>query len=163
LTELGVIALDVGEKRVGVAATDDLGLTAQPLTVLSRKPHGLFLEAVKKIAEERGAGLVVLGLPRLTTGENGVQAQRVMSLAHELRSRLNLTVRTYDERLTTAMADRVFDEAGVSRRDRRQAVDMTAATLILDGYLSDRNRLAREAGPAAAEPRAEPGETPENR
>jgi putative Holliday junction resolvase len=131
-----VIALDVGEKRVGLAATDPLGLTAQPLTVIQRKPHGVFLEAVSQIVRDREAGLVVLGLPRRSDGRLGPEAQRVLALAHELRSRLGLTVETYDERLTTAMADRVFDEAGIDRQKRRRVIDKTAAALILDGYLS---------------------------
>jgi putative Holliday junction resolvase len=137
-----IIALDIGEKRVGVAATDPLGLTAQPLTVIQRKPHGLFLEAVKKLVQEREASLMVLGLPRRTTGELGPEAQRILSLAHELKTRLGLTVETFDERLTTAMADRLYDEAGMSRQERRQVVDKTAAALILEGYLNSQDRKA---------------------
>ncbi|MDR2367481.1 MAG: Holliday junction resolvase RuvX [Deltaproteobacteria bacterium] len=135
-----IVALDVGEKRVGVAGTDPLGLTAQPLTVLKRKPHGPFLEAVRELAEGRGASLIVLGLPRRQDGSVGPEAQRVLALAHELRSRFGFTVETHDERLTTAMADRVFDQAGLSRKERLKAVDKTAAAIILEGYLAVRER-----------------------
>jgi putative Holliday junction resolvase len=140
LTELNIIALDVGEKRVGLAATDPLGLTAQPLTVLQRKPHGLFLEALKNIVTEREAKLVVLGLPLRTDGSVGPEAQRILALAHELRSRLGLTVETYDERLTTAMADRVLDQAGLKPKNRTKVIDKTAAAIILEGYLARQAR-----------------------
>jgi putative Holliday junction resolvase len=147
-----IIALDIGEKRVGVAATDPLGLTAQPLAVIQRKPHGPFLEAVSNIVKEREAELVVLGLPRRSSGEMGPEAQRILSLAFELRKKLGLRVETFDERLTTAMADRVYDEAGVSHRERRLNVDMTAAALILEGYLNSRDRLAEPAPENGPEP-----------
>jgi putative Holliday junction resolvase len=142
LPKTRIIALDVGEKRVGVAATDPLGLTAQPLAVIQRKPHGLFLEAVSRMADERGAELIVLGLPRRSDGTMGPEAQRVLSLAHELRTRLGLSVDTYDERMTTAMADRVLDQAGLGHRERREVVDKTAAAIILGGYLAKRENSA---------------------
>jgi putative Holliday junction resolvase len=131
-----IIALDVGEKRVGVAVTDPLGLTAQPLTVLSRKPHSSFLEAIDGLMTNYQAELVVLGLPRRTTGALGPESQKVLSLAHELRTRLKLKVETFDERLTTAMANRLFDQAGLSKEKRRTVVDKTAAAIILEGYLA---------------------------
>ncbi|MDR2386935.1 MAG: Holliday junction resolvase RuvX [Deltaproteobacteria bacterium] len=137
-----IVALDVGEKRVGVAATDALGLTAQPVTVLKRKPHGLFLEALKDLVKQREAAVVVLGLPKRSDGSLGPEAQRVLALAHELRSRFGFVVDTYDERLTTAMADRVFDQAGLGRQERLKSIDKMAATIILDGYLGF---LARKA------------------
>jgi putative Holliday junction resolvase len=130
-----ILALDVGQRRVGVAVTDPAGLTAQPLTVLDRKPHGLFLESLTALVQQRGAELVLLGLPRRTTGALGPEAQRVMALAHELRSKLGLKVETFDERLTTAVAERAMAEAGLGRRQARPQVDKTAAAVILEGYL----------------------------
>jgi putative Holliday junction resolvase len=129
----------VGEKRVGVAVTDPLGLTAQPLTVIPRKPHGQFLESISDLVRQKEAELVILGLPRRTDGAIGPEAQRILSLAYELRNRQGLVVDTFDERLTTAMAHRVFDEAGMNKKDRREVVDMTAAALILEGYLAKRS------------------------
>jgi putative Holliday junction resolvase len=111
-------------------------LTAQPLTTLARKPHGLFLEQVASLAAQYEAALVVLGLPVRTDGSLGPEAQRVLSLAHELRTRLGLTVETFDERMTTAMADRVMAEAGLKGDARRKVVDQAAAAIILSGYLS---------------------------
>ncbi|UQZ91257.1 Holliday junction resolvase RuvX [Deltaproteobacteria bacterium Smac51] len=131
-----IIALDVGEKRVGVAVSDPLGYTAQPLTVLPRRPHGDFLKALAALAEEYETKRVLLGLPRRTTGEKGPEAQRVLALAGEIHNKLGLNCETWDEWLTTVAAEKALIEGGVRREDRRQVIDMTAATLILEGYLN---------------------------
>lgn len=131
-----ILALDVGEKRVGVAVSDPLGYSAQPLTVLPRRPHGEFLAKLSALVEEYEVGLVVLGLPRRTTGEKGPEAQRVLALARELKIKLGLECETWDEWLTTVAAQRVLLEGGLRRAERREVVDKTAAALILDGYLN---------------------------
>lgn len=131
-----ILALDVGEKRVGVAVSDPLGYSAQPLTVLPRRPHGEFLKSLEKLAREYEVSLVLLGLPRRTTGEKGPEAQRVLALAGEIKNKLGLACDTWDEWLTTVSAERVLIEGGVRREDRRQVVDKTAAAIILDGYLN---------------------------
>jgi putative Holliday junction resolvase len=142
-----IIALDVGEKRVGVAVTDPIGLTAQPLTVLPRKPHSSFLKAISDLSIKYEADLVVLGLPRRTTGALGPESQKVLSLAYELKNRLNLKVQTFDERLTTVMAARVLDQAGLSKEKKKAVVDKTAAAIILEGYLAHQAVLAAQAKP----------------
>ncbi|MGL4208407.1 MAG: Holliday junction resolvase RuvX [Candidatus Adiutrix sp.] len=131
-----ILALDVGEKRVGVAVSDPLGYSAQPLTVLPRRPHGEFLKAIQKLVKEYDASMVLLGLPRRTTGEKGPEAQRVLALVSELKTKLNLNCQTWDEWLTTAWAERILIEGDVRRKERRQVIDKTAATLILEGYLN---------------------------
>lgn len=131
-----ILALDVGEKRVGVAVSDPLGYSAQPLCVLPRKPHGAFLAALAELVRDYEVTLLVLGLPRRTTGEKGPEAQRVLALASEIRAKLGLNCETWDEWLTTVAAERVLLEGGLRRQERRQVVDKTAAALILDGYLN---------------------------
>lgn len=131
-----ILALDVGEKRVGVAVSDPLGYTAQPLVVLPRRPHGQFLQSLADLAREYEVALVLLGLPRRTTGQKGPEAQRVLALAREITTKLGLKCDTWDEWLTTVAAERVLLEGGLSRQERRQVVDKTAAALILDGYLN---------------------------
>jgi putative Holliday junction resolvase len=143
LTLPRILALDVGEKRVGLAVSDPLGITAQPLKVLPRKPHGAFLEAVSEACREYETREVVLGLPRRTTGRLGPEAQRVLALAHELRTKLNLTVHTWEEWLTTAEADRLLRSDGLSGPERRQVIDKTAAALILDGFLRHQSTLSQ--------------------
>ncbi|KXS56441.1 MAG: hypothetical protein AMR96_02805 [Candidatus Adiutrix intracellularis] len=139
-----ILALDVGEKKVGVAVSDPLGYSAQPLTVLPRRPHANFLGAVKALAIEYDVSLLLLGLPRRTTGQKGPEAQRVLALARELTLKLNLKCITWDEWFTTAAAERTLLECGLKRRARRKVIDKTAATLILTGYLvfqQSNNRL----------------------
>ncbi len=131
-----ILALDVGEKRVGVAVSDPLGYSAQPLTVLPRRPHGDFLKSLAALAAEYEVSLVLLGLPRRTTGEKGPEAQRVLALAREITAKLGLACDTWDEWLTTVAAERVLLEGGLRRQARREVVDKTAAALILDGYLN---------------------------
>ncbi|MDR1607551.1 MAG: Holliday junction resolvase RuvX [Deltaproteobacteria bacterium] len=130
-----VLALDVGEKRVGVAVSDPLGLTAQPLMVLPRRPHGVFLEKMAELRQTYQPAFVVVGLPRRTDGRLGPEAQKAMALAHELKSRLDLRVTTWEEWMTTAEAERLLKSDGLNSQKRREVIDKTAATLILEGYL----------------------------
>lgn len=130
-----IICLDVGKTRVGVAASDPLGLTAQPVETIARKPHGLFLAKIESLARELETRHVVLGLPRRTDGRLGPEAQAVLALAHELKTKLNLTVSTFDERLTTVMAERQLTEAGLKGEAKRSVIDQAAAAIILTGYL----------------------------
>ncbi len=131
-----ILALDVGEKRVGVAVSDPLGYSAQPLTVLARRPHADFLQSLARLVAEYEVELVLLGLPRRTGGQKGPEAQRVLALAREINLKLGFKCETWDEWLTTVAAERVLIEGGVRRQDRRLVVDKTAAALILDGYLN---------------------------
>jgi putative Holliday junction resolvase len=144
--------LDVGLRRVGVAVTDPLGLTAQPVETIARKPHGLFLERLAALAAKFGAAKIVLGLPVRTDGSIGPEAQRILALAHEIRTRLGLETDTYDERLTTAMAWRALDESGVKAAGRQRVIDQAAAAIILTGYLAKNSAAMASgaAGPAEA-------------
>ncbi len=131
-----ILALDVGEKRVGLAISDPLGCCAQPLMVLPRRPHGAFLAALGDLARDYEVSLVLLGLPRRTNGEKGPEAQRVLALAREIKVKLSLDCDTWDEWFSTVAAERVLLEGGLKRSQRRQVVDKTAAALILDAYLN---------------------------
>ncbi|MCL2029457.1 MAG: Holliday junction resolvase RuvX [Deltaproteobacteria bacterium] len=130
-----ILALDVGEKRVGLAVSDPLGCSAQPLAVLPRRPHGEFLKALASLAGQYQAELVLLGLPRRTDGRLGPEAQRVLALAGEIRAKLGLGCATWDEWFTTQAADRLLREGGLKPQARRQVVDKTAAAIILGSYL----------------------------
>lgn len=129
-----IMALDVGEKRVGVALSDEMGWTAGGLSVINRKPHAEFLGKVKALTEEHQVERVVLGLPRRMDGTLGPEAHRVLSLVKELE-RVGLNIETWDERLSTVAAERVLVEADMSRQKRKKVVDKVAATYILQGYL----------------------------
>ncbi|MEW6266463.1 MAG: Holliday junction resolvase RuvX [Thermodesulfobacteriota bacterium] len=130
-----IMALDLGTKRVGVALSDELGLTAQGLTVIERGSHQEFLAEIGRLAEKHGATTVVLGLPRRMDGSLGPEAQRALAMAREIKKHLGLETTTWDERLTTAAVERVLLEADVSRSKRRKVRDKLAAAYILQCYL----------------------------
>jgi len=133
-----VIGLDYGAKTVGVAATDGLGLTAQPLETIFREKESHLrptLRRIEAIAKERGAELIVVGLPVNMDGSEGERAKAARAFGAELERRLKLPVKFADERLTTFEADGILDEMGVAARDRKKYIDKIAAALILEEYM----------------------------
>lgn len=152
-----VMGLDVGEKTIGIALSDELGLTAQPYQTLKRKGDEEDLRAIRGIVAEQGVSEVVVGLPRNMDGTIGRQARRVMAFAEKIEAALRLPVAHQDERLSTVAAQRVLLEADMSRAKRKKHVDKVAAVLILQCYLDagDGSRKARP--PAASEGPGESG------
>jgi len=138
-----LIGLDFGSKTIGVAVSDTLGVSAHPVGEIRRTSAARDLDAVAGYVEEYEARGVVIGLPRNMNGTLGPAAEKVLAFVERLRSRLDVSVETWDERLTTAEAERVLIEADLSRKRRREVIDRMAAVLILQGWL-DRRRM-REA------------------
>ncbi len=136
--EVRILALDVGEKRIGLAVSDPLGITAQGLEVMSRKGRAADLERLLKVAREWRVQRIVVGLPRHLDGRLGQAAPEILELAGALQEALGVEVVTWEERLTTVEAERVLIQADLSRRRRRQVVDQLAAVLILQNYLDHR-------------------------
>lgn len=132
-----VVGLDVGTKRIGVAVSDPMGWTAQGYGVLQRQ-GARTLETLCRIVQEVGAEEVVVGLPRRTDGTLGDEAKEVMEFAEELKEALKLPVVFWDERFSTAEAERVLLMADQSRKKRRKVIDKLAAVIILQGYLDSR-------------------------
>lgn len=128
-----VIALDVGERRIGVAASDPLGTTAQPLETIDR--DGDVITRIGALADELGADRMVVGLPLLMNGSEGAQAGSVKEFAEELREKTGLPVVYIDERLTTRQAKHVIGESGSKPKREGGAADRVAAALILRQYL----------------------------
>lgn len=131
-----VMALDVGERRVGVALSDPTGQLATPLVVVERRGNRADARALLDLAGEHGAERIVIGLPRRADGTVGPQAERVLALGRAIEKRTSLPVAYLDERLTTVEAEQRLLAAGVSREERRQRIDMVAAAVILEEYLS---------------------------
>jgi|UniRef100_A0A7C3SKV1 putative Holliday junction resolvase len=140
--EVRILALDVGEKRIGVAVSDPLGLTAQGVEVLERKGWESDLTRLLEIARQYGVQEILVGLPRHLDGQLAAQAEEILKLAHSLGEALGVPVTPCDERLSTKEAERVLIAADISRRRRRRVVDKMAAVLILQAYL-DQTRKAR--------------------
>ena len=130
-----VLGLDVGDRRIGVALSDSLGLTAQPLTVLDRQDAGRDVEAVRALVERHEVERVIVGLPLTLRGAQGPQAKKVASFADILRRHLSVPVQLADERLTSVQGERALRETGTSRRKRKQVIDQVAAQLILQHFL----------------------------
>lgn len=146
--EVRILALDVGEKRIGLAVSDPLGITAQGLGVLHRQDRESDLARLLALAREYHVQEIVVGLPRHMDGRPGKAVPEILELARTLGEALGVTVSPWDERLTTSEAERVLVQADVSRRRRRQVVDKLAAVLILQGYLDHRHQHPRPQRPS---------------
>ena len=142
-----VLALDLGEVRIGLALSDPLGITAQPLGYLKRVGPKKDLAAIADLVREHGVETVVVGLPRLLSGVEGEKAVEAREVAGRLERRLGgVRVVLWDERLTTVEAERTLVAGNVRRRRRRERVDSLAAALILQGYLEARSARGGEPG-----------------
>lgn len=130
-----VMALDVGRRRIGVAASDPTGFLASGIRAIQRVSLQKDVEAVRSLAESLGAEQIVVGYPLSLSGEVGPQAQETERFVEALRASTTVPVVLWDERLSTLEAERRMQEAGVSGRKRRQRVDVAAAILILQSYL----------------------------
>lgn len=141
-----LLGVDVGQARVGLAASDGAGILAHPVATLARdEAGGGDLEQIAREARDRGAVAVVVGLPRSLSGEEGVAAQAARRYAVALQRRVEVPVRLWDERLTTVDAHRVLRDSGVPGRAQRGVVDQAAAVLILQAAL-DARRAGRPVG-----------------
>lgn len=129
------LSVDLGTVRIGLALSDPLGITAQPLAVLRRESLGKDLERIADLVAGNDVVEIVLGLPLTLSGEAGESAARAEAFAAKLRGRVEVPVVLWDERLTTAQAERLLVSADVSRRRRRQVVDSLAASILLESYL----------------------------
>ena len=138
-----VLGLDIGERRIGVAVSDELGCTAQGLRVLERRGLDTDIEALKALIRDQGASQIVVGLPKNMDGSVGEGARNVLSFAQTLEDAVSVPVILWDERWTTAEARRVLLQADLSRRKRRYVIDKIAAALILQGYLDSLDHSGR--------------------
>jgi len=129
------MGLDVGDKRLGIALSDELGLTAQPHKTLERKNARQDFEQLRGIVKEYQVVAIVVGLPKNMNGTMGRQARLVSDFAGKIEKDLGVPVILWDERLSTVAAERVLLDADVSRAKRKNRVDRIAAALILQGYL----------------------------
>ena len=129
-----IVALDVGDRRIGIAVSDPLGYTAQPLETYTRVGYGPDTRHIKQICDQYDTDLILCGLPRNMDGTQGFQTQKVRDFAAKLEE-AGLHIEYYDERMTTMLAEDALLEADMSRADRKKKVDMVAAVMILQSYL----------------------------
>ncbi len=135
-----VLGLDVGSKRIGVAVSDPLGITAQGLETLQRQNKRVDFEKLEKLVRDYAISEIVVGFPLRMSGAEGIQAEKMQRFAEELRERVQLPVHLWDERLTSAEANRLLRETEMSIQRRSQVVDQMAAVLILQSWMENRRR-----------------------
>ena len=137
-----MLALDVGKVRIGVAISDGLGLTAQPLVTIWRKGRGEDVRSLLRLAEKHGVQRIVVGKPLHLSGEEMPWGRKVEAFAEALRARLAVPVEMWDERLTTVAAHEILDEQGYGT-DRKRVIDQVAAVVILRGWMDAQERTSR--------------------
>lgn len=130
-----LLGLDVGDKTLGVAVSDELGITAQGVTVHRRTSSVADLVFLQQMIARYDVGAIIIGLPKNMNGSLGEQAQKTLVFVERVRTSCAIPVITWDERLTTREAERVLLEANASRRRRKEVRDRLAAQLILQTYL----------------------------
>lgn len=136
-----IMALDVGDKTIGVAVSDSLGITAQGLTTVERVGIKKDTSVIMNLIKEQEAETVVIGLPINLDGSDSVQTEKVREFYGKLTNKLksqamaHINIEYYDERFTTKIAENVLIEADVRRNKRKEVIDKQAAVIILQGYL----------------------------
>jgi putative Holliday junction resolvase len=138
--DVRILGLDYGSRRIGMAVSDSLGLTAQPLPALLREGDRKDIAAIGRLAAEAGVTSVVVGLPLLLNGDEGPQASRARAFGEKLSAELSLPVTMWDERLTTAQSERHLIESGVRRERRKEIRDSLSAMFLLQSFLDLRGR-----------------------
>lgn len=134
------MGLDFGTKRIGIAISDELLITAQGVNSLERKELKYDLEEISRLARENNVEEIVVGLPLNMNGTYSAKTKEAAVFVDELLKVVNIPVKTWDERLTSAQAERVLLEADVSRAKRKKVTDKLAAQIILQSYLDARRR-----------------------
>jgi putative holliday junction resolvase len=138
---LRYLALDVGNRRIGVAVSDELGLTAQPVLTLERRSNRREdLRSLARLCRRFGVAGIVVGNPVHLSGDPSPQSAKTQVFAAELGTLTGLPIQLWDERLTSGEAHQILYEAGHARQEHRRVVDQVAATLILQSFLDHQER-----------------------
>ncbi len=146
-----ILGLDVGSRRIGIAVSDPLNITAQGLETLQRQNKRTDLGALEKIVREYQIKEIVVGLPLRMSGAEGIQSDKMLLFAEDLRKRFRIPVHLWDERLTSAEANRLLRETDMSIEKRAGAVDRMAAVLILQGWMERRKSASGSRSPASGQ------------
>ena len=131
-----ILGLDIGDVRIGVAISDELGFGAHPLCTITRKNRKKDLDALRNLIDTHGVERIVIGLPLRLNGEVGIQAQKVQKFANRLKRVADVPICFWDERLTTVEATQILRNINKRGKKRKKVIDQVAAVLILDEYLS---------------------------
>ncbi|WP_163858729.1 Holliday junction resolvase RuvX [Paenibacillus elgii] len=138
-----LMGLDYGDKTIGVAVSDELGWTAQGLEVIRRTTEERDMARLRELIAQYGVTEIVVGLPKNMNNTIGPRGEICIAFSEQVHETLQLPVHLWDERLTTASAQRTLLEADVSRKKRKQVIDKMAAALILQGYMDAQSNSKR--------------------
>ena len=130
-----ILAIDHGSKRIGIAVSDELKMIAQPLEFIPAAPFPAFLARLNELINVKEVELILIGMPRNMDGSYGPAAQKVEEFVEALKSLVSVPVKLWDERLTSAQANRVLIQGNVRRDKRKEKVDAMAAAILLQSYL----------------------------
>jgi putative Holliday junction resolvase len=130
-----ILAIDHGNKRIGVAISDELKMIAQPLEFIPARPFHGFISRLEELLTDKEVELILVGMPRNMNGSYGPAAVKVEEFVEELKIAFPVPIRTWDERLTSAQANRVLIEDNTRRERRKETVDKMAAAILLQSYL----------------------------
>ena len=130
-----ILALDHGTKRIGVALSDEIKLIAQPVEFIPAEPFAAFLARLTALLAEKEVELILVGMPRNMNGSYGPAALKVEEFVAALKTAVTVPVKTWDERLTSAQANRYLIQGNVRREKRKEKVDKMAAAILLQSYL----------------------------
>jgi putative Holliday junction resolvase len=130
-----ILAIDHGSKRIGIAVSDELKMIAQPLEFIPAAPFPAFLARLNELINVKEVELILIGMPRNMDGSYGSAAQKVEEFVEALKGLVSVPVKLWDERLTSAQANRVLIQGNVRRDERKEKVDAMAAAILLQSYL----------------------------
>jgi len=133
-----ILALDHGTRRIGVAVSDEMKMIASPLEYIPAEPMDKVVERLQQLIGEKEVELILVGMPRNMDGTYGPAAEKVKEFIASVQQHITTPIKTWDERLTSVMANRALLEANVRRADRKQKVDKMAAAILLQSYLDSR-------------------------
>lgn len=136
-----ILAIDHGTKRMGIAISDPGGIIAQPLEFIPAEPFADFLARLKEIIKEKQVEMILIGMPRNMDGSYGPAALKVQEFVSVLKEAVVIPIKTWDERLTSAQANRFLIQGNVRRQDRKEKVDKAAAAILLQSYLDSRDLM----------------------
>jgi putative holliday junction resolvase len=130
-----ILAIDYGTRRIGIALSDELKMIAQPLEYIPAEPVAGFLKRLQELLEQSEVELILVGMPRNMDGTYGPAALKTQEFVESLKSEVGVPIKTWDERLTSAQANRLLIAGGVRRNKRKEKVDKMAAAILLQSYL----------------------------
>ena len=142
-----IMALDVGDKRIGIAVSDPLCFGANPVETYTRRETGQDCQYIAKLARDYSVVIMLLGWPRNMNGTEGPRCEATAQFGMELEKHIGCPIDVFDERLTTAAAERILLEADMSREKRKKVIDKMAAMVFLQGYLDAKAYLKRRDPP----------------